>query len=126
VNQCYGLTWSGVSTFSAPVQYCIGYGPDQLAAVTNKPESFLIGFAGADGNWAFVKPTVDAPNQRICAASDRLLAWAALFAPQTATAVLPTVGDPFEPGWLLAWGILGSVLVLGAGLILRRQFPLSK
>lgn len=119
LNRCYRYTWidssaQPLSTVSGPVQYCIAYGPEQLAAVTNNPGTFLIGLAGTNGQWTLVKPNVDTAGGRVCATSDQLIRWSALFAPQASSSLLPTVGGEFNVWWLAPIAALGLFLWLGA------------
>ena len=119
MNRCYRYTWIGTSaeplnTINAPVQYCISYGPDELAAVKNNATSLLIGVAGADGAWTMLKPVVDPSTARTCATSNQLIFWSALFAPDTASELLPTVGASQNELWIVAVGGIGIVLLLGA------------
>lgn len=125
MNRCYRFTWidtnaQPLSSIKAPVQYCIGYGPEQLAAVNNQADTLLIGLAGADGVWTLLKPAVDPSGGRTCATSNQLVVWSALFAPQTASPLLPTVGGQPSTGWLPIMLGLGVLLLLGA-LQLRRK-----
>lgn len=125
LNRCYRYAWIGTNALplngiNAPVQYCIGYGAEQLAAVKNKPETLVIGVASGDGAWSLLKPTVDAAGSRVCATSNQLITWSALFAPQTVSALLPTVGAPTDAWWLAALVGIGAILLVGAFQIRRR------
>lgn len=126
LNRCYRYAWIGTNAESlnaiqAPVQYCISFGAEQLAAVANKPEQLLVGVAGADGTWSLLKPTVDAAGNRTCATTNQLIVWSGLFAAENASAILPTVGGVQSNFvWLALLGIGGALLALGAWQ-LRRQ-----
>ncbi|MCC7162614.1 MAG: hypothetical protein IT331_08975 [Anaerolineae bacterium] len=119
LNRCYRYTWINtsaepMSSINAPVQYCINYGAAELAAVNNDPASFLIGVMGADGAWSMLKPVVDLPTGRACVTSNQLVVWSALFAPPTASELLPTVGATQDQLWMAAVAGIGVVLLLGA------------
>lgn len=119
LNRCFRYGWIGTNTepletINGPVQYCLSYGPEQLAAANNKPESMLVGFAGADGKWTVVKPTLDVAGSRACATTNQEIVWSALFAPKAASALLPTVGGDAAAWWMLPLAGLGIVLMLGA------------
>ncbi len=125
LNRCYRFSWIGtdvqpLSEIKAPVQYCLSYGAEQLAAVNNKPEDLLIGWAGADGSWTLVKPTLDAAANRTCATSNQIATWSALFASQSPSNLLPTVGGQTNPLWLVPVGMLGAILMLGAWRLTRK------
>ncbi len=125
LNRCYRYTWIGtnalpINAISAPVQYCISYGAEQLAAVKNNPDALLIGVAAADGNWSVLKATADAANNRTCATTNQLIVWSALFAPQAPATVLPTVGGPMNGWWFAALVGIGIVLLFGAVQFRRR------
>lgn len=125
LNRCYRYTWIGTNAqpleaISAPVQYCISYGAEQLASAHNDANALLIGVAGADGKWTLLKPTADAANNRTCATSNQLIVWSALFAPQSASPVLPTVGAPPDNMWLAVLA-LGGILILVGVMQFRRR-----
>jgi hypothetical protein len=125
LNRCYRFTWidsnaQPLSTIKAPVQYCIGYGPEQLAAVKNQASALLIGLAGADGNWTLLKPTLDSTGGRTCATSNQAVVWSALFAPQSASELLPTVGGQSNLLWIPLMIGVGVVLLLGAAQVRRK------
>jgi hypothetical protein len=119
LNRCFRYTWIGtnaqpLTSISGPVQYCISYGPAELAAVKNNPDSLLLGIAGADGAWTMLKPTADPAGGRTCATTDQLVGWSALFGPQAVTDLLPTVGGAHNYLWLFVPAALGILLVFGA------------
>ncbi len=125
MNRCYRYAWIGtnaepLTSIGAPVQYCISYGANELAAVKNKAEAFVIGVAGADGNWTLLKPTVDPTGNRACATSNQMVVWNALFAPQNVSDLLPTVGG--QPNSML-WAVaLAGIALIGLGVFqVRRQ-----
>lgn len=125
LNRCYHYVWTGtnaqpLNAINAPVQYCIGYGPEQLAMVKNNPNALLIGLANDDGSWTLLKPTADPAGNRTCATSNQLILWSALFAPQSASELLPTVGSAPNSWWLTALVGIGIVL-LAAAIQFRRQ-----
>lgn len=119
LNRCYRFTWIDTNAqplkqVNGPIQYCIAYGPEQLAATTNNPSAFLIGLAGANGQWSLVKPNLDAAGGRVCATSDQLIKWSALFAPQSSSVLLPTTGAAFQLWWLAPIALFGAALWFGA------------
>ncbi len=119
LNRCYRFTWidtnaQPLTKVSGPVQYCIAYGQEQLAAATNNPNAFLIGLAGENGQWTLVKPNLDAAGGRVCATSDQLIRWSALFAPQTSSILLPTTGEGFQLWWIVPIALVGAALWFGA------------
>lgn len=125
LNRCYRFTWidtnaQPLTAIKAPVQYCIGYGPEQLAAVKNQADALLIGLAGADGKWTLLKPAVDPAGGRTCATANQLVVWSALFAPQAPSPLLPTVGGQPSGWWLPALAGVGVILLLGAVQLRRR------
>ena len=125
LNRCYRYTWIGtnalpINAISAPVQYCIGYGAEQLATVKNNADALLMGVATADGNWTLLKATADAANNRTCATTNQLIVWSALFAPQNPATVLPTVGGSPNSWWLAALVGVGFILLIGAVQFRRR------
>lgn len=126
LDRCYRFTWIGTNAqpldaINAPVQYCISYGEQQLAVVKNNPNAFLIGLAGADGNWTMLKPTADPAGNRTCATSNQLIVWSALFAPKSSSDLLPTVGAPENNWWLAALAGFGAVLILVAARLRRAR-----
>lgn len=125
MNRCYRYAWIGTSAeplteINGPVQYCINFGPAELAAVNNDANLFLIGVAGADGAWTMLKPVVDSSSARTCATSNQLLVWSALFAPQNPTAILPTVGAVSNNLWVIVISTLGLALLIGAARLFKR------
>jgi hypothetical protein len=126
LNRCYRYTWIGtdaqpLTTISAPVQYCISYGPAELASAKNNPDAMLIGLAGADGTWSLLKPTVDPAGSRVCATSNQIFVWNGLFAAENPSQLLPTVGAPQNSWWLAALAGVGLVLLAVAGRIRRTR-----
>jgi hypothetical protein len=126
LNRCFRYAWIGtnaepLSSISAPVQYCISYGAEQLAAAKNDPEAMLIGLAGADGTWSMLKPTADTASNRTCATSNQLFVWSALFVPENPSQLLPTVGAPQNSWWLAALASVGIVLLVAAGRLRRTR-----
>lgn len=125
MDRCYRFTWidtsaQPLSSIQAPVQYCISYDPAQLASVGNQAGALLIGVAGADGNWTILKPAVDPSGGRTCATTNQLVVWSALFAPQNASQLLPTVGGQPNIWWLLILTGVGIVLLVGAAQLRRK------
>lgn len=128
LNRCYRFTWTdsnaqALESLSGPVLYCISFGPEQLAAAANNPDAFSIGLADATGTWTLVKPTLDAPTGRVCATSNQMVQWSALFAPQSGVRLLPTVGAQFDSWWLVplvALGLLLLFLLVGAIRVRRK------
>lgn len=119
LNRCYRFSWIGtdtqpLTTLQAPVQYCIAFGAEQVAAVNNKPESLLVGLASANGSWTLLKPTIDAERGHACGTSREMATWAALFAPQAGSPVLPTVGaDQSSVGLGLLGAFAAGLLLVG-------------
>ena len=64
-----------------------------------------------------LKPTVDPSSNRTCATSNQLIVWSALFAPQSPSELLPTVGAALNQVWLVAVAGIGLVLLLGAAFV---------
>lgn len=123
LNRCYRFTWLGtnaqpITALAAPVQYCYTYSAAELALAQNKADNLLVGFAGADGVWTVVKPTVDAANARICAVVDKVYAWSALFTAQPT--LLPVTGGREMSLAVLLIAITG-LGVAGAGLCALRR-----
>jgi hypothetical protein len=119
LNRCYRYGWIGTNAqpltgINAPVQYCLGFGPEQIAATNNKTDSLLVGFAAADGQWTVVKPIVDTAGNRACATTNQQIVWSALFAPKAASTLLPTVGGDTNAWWMVPLALLGVVMMLGA------------
>lgn len=119
LNRCYRYGWIGTNAeplpaIQAPVQYCLSFGPEQMAATNNKPDTLLVGFAGADGLWTVVKPTVDTAGNRACATTNQQVVWSALFAPKAASTLLPTVGGTTSVWWMAPLALLGIVMMFGA------------
>jgi len=119
LNRCYRYAWIGTAAellpkINAPVQYCFNFGPEQLAAVDNKPETFLVGFADMRAQWTIVKPTIDPAANRVCATTNQGIVWSALFAPKPAAPLLPTVGGALNAWWMLPLAGLGIVMMFVA------------
>lgn len=119
LNRCFRYGWIGanaesLTAINGPVQYCLGFGPDQLAATNNKPDSMLVGFAGADGKWTVVKPTFDSAGGSACATTNQEVVWSALFAPKAGSTLLPTVGGDGAMWWMFPLAGLGILMLLGA------------
>lgn len=116
VNHCYRLTWLGADTqilaaFNAPVTTCISYNSADLGLAANRADTFLVGFARADGAWSIIKPTLDEGNSRVCATVDQVFTWLGLFAPPS-IAASPTTGTatsadplalPLLGSWVQTW-----------------------
>lgn len=119
LNRCFRHAWIGtnaepLASISAPVQYCMSFGPEQIAATNNKPETILVGFANAEGKWTVVKPTIDTAGSRACATTNQEIVWSALFAPQAGSTLLPTVGGEWNAWWMIPVALLGMLMMLGA------------
>lgn len=124
MNRCYRYAWIGTSAeplteINGPVQYCINFGPVELAAVNNDANLLLIGVAGADGTWTLLKPVVDSSSARTCATTNQLIVWSALFAPQNPTAILPTVGAFHNDLRVAVISALGIALLIGASRLFK-------
>ncbi len=125
LNRCYRFGWidnsaQPLAEVNGPVQYCMNFGAEQVAAADNKPDAMLIAFAGADGKWTVVKPTVDTAANRACATTNQEIVWSALFAPKAASALLPTVGGENNAWWMLSLAVVGGVMMLAAVRIARK------
>ncbi len=125
LNRCYRFMWTGadaqpLAALNGPVQYCLQYGAEQLAATENKPEAMLVGFADANGTWVVVKPTVDAASSHICATTNQLIVWSALFAANAPLPLLPTTGNSNAVLWMILFVILGGALMVAAWRVARK------